>query len=101
MIKRIIAILLYEGPKYGYHLKEEKGAYLLGICESVDEAKDKRQMNEESGLSENIIHIHPDNCANNEDDGVVKIVGTYIGTDEYIQKRLRGHLESLKEVAEK
>ena len=57
---QVIKYVLEEGPKYGYHLKFTKGAYLMGRCGNCDEALRRKQALVDIGLSEDIIYIHPD-----------------------------------------
>ncbi len=52
--------LLEEGPKYGYHIKANKGSMLLGKYASVDEAITDFNAFKEF-INPAVIHMHPDN----------------------------------------
>jgi len=52
------------GPQYGFIIKRTKGAYLMGKCPSLAEAiQRKSELVSTFGLSEAIVHIHPDNTS--------------------------------------
>jgi hypothetical protein len=57
----IIRIVKEEGPKVGYYIKFSKGSYLLGKCDTNDEAIRRKSILVELGLNEETIHMHPDN----------------------------------------
>ena len=100
---RIITILKEEGPKYGYYMKTNKGAYLVGKRNSAEEAEATyNSLQTEFGISPRIIRIHPDNCRFevNRAEAIlqfgVNVLGSFIGTDEFIKSALAKHLESLE-----
>ena len=89
-----------EGTKYGYYIKRNKGTYLLGRCGSYEQAREKKQhLINRFGFEESLIHLHPSDVALapgldqnwsicNHNYGA-KVLGTWVGTPEYIQSWLR------------
>jgi hypothetical protein len=97
---QIIDIILAEGPRYGFKLKLNKGTYLIGRCATEDEARMKKaQLIERYGFDESMIRIHPDNGGDPEQYGG-KILGSFIGTDEYCKAMLTKKMIKLQEEAE-
>ena len=87
----VIDFINTKGPSFGYFIKLSKGSYLLGKCESHAVAVErKNNLVSRFGLNADIIHIHPDNSESDESRVVYatqygsKILGAYIGSDEYI-----------------
>ena len=97
----ILDFLRAEGPKYGYKIKPTKGKYLLGSCLDLEEAKRRKQALVEKGLSPSIIVLHP-----SDDSGVatleygVKMLGSYVGHDDFIEDQLRDYCVELHHSAE-
>ena len=96
----VIEYIIREGPKVGYFMKLTKGTYLLGKCVSLEEAEARKARLVNLGLHEDMIIIHPDNLPENSHLYGCKVVGTWIGTDEYIVKNLREKMVSLRAEAE-
>jgi len=97
---RVIKFVLEEGPKFGYHLKFNKGSYLMGRCGGYDEALRRKQALVDIGLSPAIIHLHPEDvpAAHREEAELafgVRMVGTWIGHHRYIQGQLQNKLHDL------
>ena len=63
--EKMVACVKYvveEGPKFGYFLKRDKGTYLLGRCQSPEEAQRRRRvLIEELDISPDVIRVHPSN----------------------------------------
>ena len=104
----IIRYLQEKGPKYGYHINRNKGKYLIGLCESAEHSQAIRaNLVQEFGLSDEIIVNHPDN--NPSDIPLeekrklygVKVVGSFVGTPEFIRSKLDSYLQELAVGAEK
>ena len=100
---KLLKYVLEEGPRYGFVIKQTSGSYLLGKCESREVALQRKNvMVNELGFSESIIHIHPDNCIDEPDlsnailDYGMTVLGSYIGTDEFIRTKLTQKLEALE-----
>jgi len=93
-----------EGPKYGFHMKRDKGSYLLGLCTTREEALHRSTvLVEQLGLNPNIIHIHPDNGSNSssDDDHVrygMNVLGCPIGSSQFIKLFLEEKLRKLSDV---
>ena len=97
-----------EGPRYGYNINLNKGSYLLGKCCNIDETNEKLlYLTTNLGINESIIHIHPDNASNPEDLILLKqqygmsILGSYVGSAEFILLSLQKKLEELQLTAQK
>jgi len=82
------------GPAFGYHIRFDKGKYLLGKCTTLLEAQQRKQQLMELGFSETVIVIHPDNLPSSKPEYGAKILGSYIGTDEFIAINLNEVLSS-------
>jgi hypothetical protein len=99
-MKNVLNHLIHEGPKVGYFLNRNKSVYLLGRCHSCEEAqKRKQQLIDEFGLSEDMIRLHPDNGGDVEAYGAT-ILGSHLGTTEFIRTKLDGKVEELGGVCE-
>ena len=108
VMKVIIKYLQDKGPNFGYHINRNKGKYLIGLCESVEFSQAIRaNLVQEFGLSDGIIVNHPDN--NPSDISMeekrksygVKVVGSFIGTPEFIRDKLDSYLQELAIGADK
>jgi hypothetical protein len=100
--------LLSEGPKYGYHINRTKGKYLIGLCDSIEQSQAIRaNLVHELGLSDGIIINHPENSPfdisleEKRKMYGVKVVGSFIGTPEYIRCQLESYLHELETGADK
>jgi hypothetical protein len=103
---RIIEILKEVGPKYGYKMNPLKGGYLIGERNNLVEAEEtKAYLHQTLGLANEIIHIHPntftDAAAIDESSGKygVDILGSFIGTDKFIQSKLNEYYDVLAKEA--
>ena len=101
----VIELLNLRGPAYGYELNKMKGSYLISREVDRTEAERRKGKLMELGLGESIIHLPPNVAIDyaerenlNESYGM-KIVGTYIGTDIYVQKMLNNKLKDLQKHA--
>jgi hypothetical protein len=111
---RAIGVVMSEGEKYGYKLKMDKGSYTLAKCGAEEAARRKGVL----GLAANII-IHPEDIEHPDGESATEskaadvsggdsrraygytILGSYVGTDEYIGDRIREKLESLRNARDK
>jgi hypothetical protein len=92
------------GPKYGYNIKKTKGSYLIGKCGAEVASQRKQHLVEVLGFNEDIIHIHPDDDPDVESGEKygMKILGTFVGSDDYVKKGLAKYYDKeLTTVAEK
>ena len=90
-----------EGPKYGYHLNMKKGRYLLGRTGSYEVSLHRKKTLVDLGLSESIIQIHPDDMPYDQRQDAelaygVKMLGSWIGHQSYIQSQLQQKLIELE-----
>ena len=92
----VIRIVKDEGPKIGYYIKFSKGSYLIGKCETNEEAIQRKNILVNLGLNEETIHMHPDNDPENAAKFGCNILGSYIGSPTYIKSCLTAKLEKLK-----
>jgi hypothetical protein len=103
---RAIQFVETEGPKYGYILKKNKGSYMLGKCADNDTALQRKNALVAMGFSPGIIHIHPDNIAEEEAAKLcareygANILGSYIGHDKYIRAQLHAKAVELTRLGE-
>ena len=100
----ILGYMRSEGPKFGYHMNLAKCVYLLGRCDSFETAMSKKRHLMSHGLLSENIHIHPDNYLGVEqfdEKYGVKVLGSYIGSPEFIKNKLEQKLATLQEEAEK
>jgi hypothetical protein len=115
---RAIGVVMSEGEKYGYKLKMDKGSYTLAKC-GAEEAARRKGVLVGLGLAANIIIIHPDDIEPSDGESATEskapdvsvadsrraygytILGSYVGTDEYIGDRIREKLESLRNARDK
>ena len=92
----VIRIVKEEGPKVGYYIKFSKGSYLLGKCDTDDEAIWRKNILVDLGLNEETIIMHTDNMRENEAKFGVNILGSYVRSPSYIQSCLEAKLEKLE-----
>ena len=108
VIEVIIKCLQEKGPSYGYYINPLKGKYLIGRCDSVEQSQVIRsRLVNNLGLSNNIIINHPDNSpldiSLEEKRKLygVKVVGSFIGTPDFIKDSLASYLQDLEIAAKK
>jgi hypothetical protein len=97
---KAVEFIIREGPKYGYHLKMDKGTYLLGRCDHETAIKRKTILIN-LGLSDNIIILHPDDEPSTKGEYGVLALGSFIGSDKFIRAKLAKKLASLEDDAHK
>ena len=104
--------MVENGPIYGYHMNLSKSVYLIGVCNSYEDAiSRKNELTEKFGFNPDNVHIHPDNYLRQDIDLCslnqlrskfgAKILGSYIGSEEFIRNSLQSKLEDLEKEAEK
>ena len=108
MMLKIVEILQQNYHRYGYKLKPTKGHYLLGKCQSAEVAQQRFQQLVDIGLHPSIIKIHPDNIGDSQDPETktysiknygVKMLGAFLGTDDFIRHNLAEYVQELKTCA--
>ena len=101
----IIELLNLRGPSYGYELNKMKGSYLISREVDRPEAERRKDKLMELGLGESIIHLPPNVAIdyvereNFSKTYGMKIVGTFIGTDDYVHKMVKEKLKDLEKHA--
>ena len=107
MIK-VLDFIRQQGPKVGYTINVQKSSYMIGRCEAA-EAMRRRDLLIQYGLKEENILIHPDNFSNGQPDVDkrftrekfgAKILGSYVGSPEFIESNLDKKLLQLKTEAD-
>jgi hypothetical protein len=100
LVARIVQLLKEFGPEIGYHINVRKGAYLLGQCQSLEHAlATKKLVALRLGLSDQIIRVHPANRPDTASQYGVKLLGSPVGSFEFVDNFLRTYLLELGEVA--
>jgi len=96
---RIIEYITTEGPKFGFNMNKSKGCYMVGLCATNDESIARITALKDIGISEDIIVAHPDNCLVLEDGKLkygMKLLGSFVGSKEFIFSSLRKKVVELK-----
>jgi hypothetical protein len=92
--------LTKEGPKYGFNIKPNKGSYLMGKCQSNEEAERRRELlMSRFHLKAAMIHSHPQNGGVPGQYGA-SVLGSFIGTDEFIKAALEKKSAELEKEVE-
>ena len=103
--------MIMQGKSYGYHMNMQKSVYLMGRCGSFQLAQDRKSQLTSYGLNPENIHIHPSDYElsplNDNFQSVfrekygAKVLGSFIGSPQFIAKQLDLKLQSLEQEAEK
>ena len=130
IVVEAIRFLRQHGPNYGYHIRSDKGAYMLGKCDSKIEATRRfaaiTDPDQGVGFNPDIVKIHPDdlemehqsqaaaiplpdkyyeeNLSSVEQrraDYGTKLLGSFMGTNEFVQSKFDGIIESWTNTANK
>lgn len=105
----IMQFLFEHGGQYGYEVSNVKGGFLLGRQPNFQTALQWRERFINTGFSEDLIQLHPDNIAEVNINAArqsrvsfgLKILGSYIGTDEYRLANLRLYVKQLHDIKDK
>lgn len=126
VIVEAVRYIKAHGPEYGYNIKPSKGGYLVGKCATAEEALARyTTLTSEAGgvaLGTHTVHLHPDNIEEavtydldlplkyqQEDLSTpqqrsqaygVKILGAYIGSDQFVNRELDKVLNNWQHTAE-
>ena len=92
---KIINLITDEGKTFGYFLKLTKCKYLIGKCDSLNEAIRRKDHFLQLGFIDECVIIHPDNLCDTGHLFGVKCVSSFIGSDEYVTNSLNLKLDSL------
>jgi hypothetical protein len=108
----VIEFVTQEGSRFGYTLQTQKGAYLMAECGSMQTALERKNRLIQAGLAEHVIHIHPNDYVRNSEEELqelniieeaklakqmygAKVLGAFIGHDDYVKKCLNEKYVSL------
>jgi hypothetical protein len=80
----------------GFQLNWDKGYYLMGKCDSIEIAMERKRHLMNLGVNADIIKLHPDNDPINEVEYGAKLLGSYIGSDSYVRNQLLQKIDVLK-----
>ena len=100
----VVAAISYineHGPRVGYRLNTSKGRLLLGQCASSTDALQHRQSYLDLGFLSSVLLLHPSNT--NDPNAATsygfKLLGSYVGSDEFILNSLNAYLLQLQQQA--
>ena len=107
----VIRLVMQRGPAYGYNLNLKKSIYLMSPSTqrlSSDELHRRIRLLIDLGVPAQNIKIHPD-CELGVSSALVdkrkaewgfKILGAYVGTDEFVMNALQQKMESIRKITE-
>jgi hypothetical protein len=91
----ILEILVRDGPAIGFHLSKSKGVYLMGRCGDPNLAAARKfLLISRFGMNPSIIRVHPEDGGDPLIYGA-RVVGGFIGSEEFIQANLLVQVERL------
>lgn len=107
-----LKIIINEGPKCGYKIHFDKGDFLLGVANSLETARERKQQLIDLGFKPDNIKIHPDDIALGSDNDIrelgfddleqtkvaygSRVLGGFIGDDAYIRAQLHAKAVELE-----
>ena len=95
-----LRFVIAEGPKFGYILNLKKCKIMLGYCDDTAEALERRDRLVEMGILKDNIALHPQNTGESDKYGL-KILGSYVGHDDYINSNLEKKMVDLRGESQK
>ena len=84
LILSAIGFINAHGIRVGYRLNPFKSKLLLGRCDSLQESSQHRQAYLDLGFSPSVIQIHPTNVPTSVVCYGYKLLGSFVGSDEYV-----------------
>jgi hypothetical protein len=84
LILSAIGFINAHGIRAGYRLNPFKSKLLLGRCDSLQESSQHRQAYLDLGFSPSVIQIHPTNVPTSVVCYGYKLLGSFVGSDEYV-----------------
>jgi hypothetical protein len=94
-----LKVISAEGESIGFKLNVNKSVILLGRTETDAEALAKKSEYMTLGFSESCILIHPDNLPGSSASYGTKLLGCFIGHEDFIRSRIQAKAEKLKKIA--
>ena len=103
LVLSAIHFINQHGPRVGYRLNTAKGRLLLGSCDSVQTAQRHHQDYLDLGFHPAVLHMHPSNSSEPSAAASYgcKVLGSYVGSDEFILHFLELHLTHLNDLADR
>ncbi|MEY4350407.1 MAG: hypothetical protein RL078_454, partial [Bacteroidota bacterium] len=98
-ILEALQVISAEGESIGFKLNVNKSVILLGRTETDAEALAKKSEYMTLGFSESCILIHPDNLPGSSASYGTKLLGCFIGHEDFIRSRIQAKAEKLKKIA--
>jgi len=99
-ILEVCTHMVTEGGNIGFKFNANKSTILLGKTLTEDEAIMKKNQYIALGFNDSCIHIHPDNLPGSSLSYGAKLLGSFIGSDEFIRSKIIAKAEKLKKVAD-
>jgi hypothetical protein len=101
LILAAIGFINTNGIRVGYRLNPNKSQILLGSCTSLEESFQHRQVYLDLGFSPTVIHIHPSNDLTSATSYGYKLLGSFVGSDEFILHALSAYIAQLNSLADR
>ena len=101
LILSAIGFINTHGIRVGYRLNPIKSKLLLGQCNSFEESFQHRQAYLDLGFSPTVIHSHPINDPTSVVCYGYKLLGSFVGSDDYILHALSTYIVQLNSLADR
>ena len=101
LILSSIGFINTHGIRVGYRLNPIKSKLLLGRCSNLEESLQHRQAYLDLGFSPTVIHSHPTNDPTSVICYGYKLLGSFVGSDEYILHTLSTYIVQLNSLADR
>ena len=95
-MKKIVEILHVHGPSFGYFMKKNKGAYVVGIDTRENSLQRTEYFNQNYNFDPTIFKHHPSTNLTDDSNYGCKVLGSYIGSSSFIQKGLKSYINDLE-----
>ena len=101
LILSAIGFINAHGIRVGYRLNPFKSKLLLGRYDSLHESSQHRQAYLDLGFSPSVIQIHPTNVPTSVVCYGYKLLGSFVGSDEYVLHALSMYIVQLNSLADR
>ncbi len=100
IMKKIIELLHVQGPAYGYYMKKDKGAYIMGVNNAEVSKSNFEYLKDRYNFDQSICKYNPNTfLGTTEADYGCNVLGSFVGSDAYIQASLNNYILELEENA--